>query len=125
MMLNSLECRKVDGKGWGIFTTEPIRKGTIVELSPVVMMPIEEMEHLNKTKLHNYIFDWEDGQCCMALGNVSLYNHACPSNCEYFQDSEDHTIFIKTVRNIKADEELTINYNGDYDNDKEVWFDVL
>ena len=60
----------------------------------------------------------------MAMGLIPIYNHASPSNCEYFQDYEDKSIFIKTVRDIEAHEELTINYNGDWDNEKEVWFEV-
>jgi SET domain-containing protein len=37
-------------------------------------------------------------------------------------DFEEETIQIKTVRKIKAGDELTINYNGDWNNKKPVWF---
>ncbi len=37
---------------------------------------------------------------------------------------EEATIQIKTVRVIEKGEELTINYNGDWNNGKKVWFDV-
>jgi SET domain-containing protein len=30
---------------------------------------------------------------------------------------------VRTVRAIKAGEELLINYNGDWDNETPVWFD--
>ena len=43
---------------------------------------------------------------------------------EYFMDFEAETIFVKTVRDIKAGEELTINYNGDWNDSSKVWFDV-
>jgi SET domain-containing protein len=39
-------------------------------------------------------------------------------------DYTDQTIFIKTVRTIAEGEELTINYNGDWNNSEKVWFDV-
>jgi len=39
-------------------------------------------------------------------------------------DFDRKTIQIKAVRNIKAGEELTINYNGDWNNQKEIWFEV-
>ena len=74
--------------------------------------------------MYNYIFDWEHNAACMAMGNIPIYNHACPSNCEYFQDYENNTIYIKTVRTIKAMEELTINYQGDFDNKTPVWFEA-
>ena len=59
----------------------------------------------------------------MALGLIPIYNHSYQSNCEYFMDFEDDTITVKTVRKINAGEELTINYNGDWDDKKKVWFD--
>ena len=60
----------------------------------------------------------------MALGLVPIYNHEYNSNCEYFMDYEEELITVKTVRDIARDEELTINYNGDYDNTAKVWFDT-
>jgi hypothetical protein len=39
-------------------------------------------------------------------------------------DFEEQTIFVKTVRDIRKGEELTINYNGDWNDGKKVWFDV-
>jgi SET domain-containing protein len=39
-------------------------------------------------------------------------------------DFDEETIFVKTVRAIKKGEELTINYNGDWDDETKVWFEV-
>jgi hypothetical protein len=39
-------------------------------------------------------------------------------------DFENEMIQIKTVRKILAGEEVTINYNGDWNDQKKVWFDV-
>lgn len=113
---------EVDGKGRGVFSREAIPADTVVEVSPVIVMPAADRQHLDKTLLHDYIFEWLDG-CCMALGFIPMYNHSYNSNCEYFMDYEDRTIMVKTVSRIAAGEELTINYNGDYDNRKKVWFD--
>jgi SET domain-containing protein len=112
-------------KGWGVFTKEFIPADTVVELSPVIVMSKAEKKLLDKTTLYNYIFDWDEGKCCMAMGLIPVYNHDYRSNCEYYQDYEAHTIFIKTMRDILPGEELTINYNGDWDNDKKVWFEVI
>jgi hypothetical protein len=60
----------------------------------------------------------------MALGLIPIYNHSYTSNCEYFMDFDEQTIFVKTVRDIRKGEELTINYNGDWNDVKKVWFDV-
>ena len=40
-------------------------------------------------------------------------------------DFEEDTIQIKTVREIQAGEELTINYNGDWNDKKQVWFETI
>ena len=115
------------GRGLGVFTKSDISAKRVVEKSCVLVFPPEERKLLEKTGLHNYIFEWEDDNksCCVALGYLSMYNHSFKSNCEYIMDFEKKTMVIKTVRAIKAGEELTINYNGEWDNENELWFDVL
>lgn len=110
--------------GRGIFTNERIPARKIIEVSPVIVMSSEDRLHLDKTFLHDYIFEWAQDKCCMALGLVPLYNHKYKSNCEYFMDYAAATIMIKTVRVIEKGEELYINYNGDWNNEKELWFDA-
>ena len=114
------------GKGRGVFTHERIPANTVIEIAPVIVMPKTDREHLDKTLLHDYIFEWgkEKDKCCMALGLIPMYNHSYKSNCEYFMDFDDNTIMVKTVRVIENGEELTINYNGDWDDGKKVWFDT-
>lgn len=113
-------------KGRGVFTRERIPANTVVELAPVIVMESKDREHLDKTLLHDYIFEWgkEKDKCAMALGLIPIYNHSYKSNCEYFMDFEDNSIMVKTVRVIENGEELTINYNGDWNDGKKVWFDV-
>jgi len=112
--------------GRGVFTSGNIEKGTLIETSPVIVMSADERKFLDKTLLHDYIFEWgpNSDRCCMALGYVPVYNHSYRSNCEYEMDFNNDRINIKTVRFIKAGEELFVNYNGDWDNSKPVWFDA-
>ncbi len=114
------------GRGRGVFTIERIPAGTVIEISPVIVMEMSDRQWLDKTLLHDYIFEWgkQKKQCCMALGLIPMYNHDYKSNCEYFMDFDDNTIMVKTVRIIGRGEELTINYNGDWNDGKKVWFDV-
>ena len=113
-------------KGRAVFTRERIATNTIIEESPVIVMSKVDRIHLDKTLLHDYIFEWGEkkDRCCMALGYLPMYNHSYKSNCEYFMDFEEEIIQIKTIRIIEREEELTINYNGDWNDTKEVWFDV-
>ena len=113
-------------KGRGVFSHERIPANTVIEIAPVIVMGIADREHLDKTLLHDYIFEWgkEKNKCAMALGLIPIYNHSYKSNCEYFMDFEDDSIMVKTVRVIENGEELTINYNGDWNDTKKIWFDV-
>ena len=115
---------KTKSKGRGVFTLEAILKGTIIEIAPVIVMTHKERKQLDKTLLHDYIFEWgeEREQCCMALGYVPVYNHAYESNCEYETDFDFGQIRITAMRNIAEGEELFINYNGEWNDPKPVWF---
>lgn len=126
MILTSIYIAPTGTMGRGVFTSENIAKGTTIEDSPVIVMSKEAEKLLNQTLLYDYIFEWGEkkDQCCLALGYVPLYNHSYRSNCEYEMDFKDETIKIKAVHFIKAGEELFINYNGDWDDEKPVWFDA-
>lgn len=122
----SLYVAQVKNRGRGVFTTEALPPQTVIERAPVIVMNTEARPLLDKTLLHDYIFEWGESQqeCAMALGYVSLYNHVYESNCEYEMNFRKAMITIRTVRAIAAGEELYINYNGDWNNTKPVWFDV-
>lgn len=123
-MLNPhLFLQQTNEKGWGVYTNKSISRNQIIEISPVIILSKEEKKKIDKTKLFNYLFYWDE-KSCMAMGYIPIYNHSYFSNCEYFMQYEEGTIYIKTVRKINANEELTINYNGDWDNQTPVWFDV-
>lgn len=128
MLYSQLYIGETEGKGRGVFTHAAIKKGTVIEVAPVIVMSHEHRQLLDQTLLHDYIFEWQPGgasMCCMALGWIPIYNHSYRSNCEYAMNYDDNTMYIETVRNIKAGEELTINYNGTWNDKKKVWFDVV
>lgn len=126
MILPFLFIAPTEKMGKGVFTAEDIDAGTVIEISPVIIMSLQERKLLDQTLLHDYIFEWGDTkeQCCMALGYVAVYNHSYQSNCEYEMDFMQEQISIRTVRKIVAGEELFINYNGDWNDAATVWFDT-
>jgi SET domain-containing protein len=125
MIYASLFFAPAASMGRGVFTSENIEADTVVERSPVIVMSRQERHLLDQTLLHDYIFEWggDKQQCCMALGYVPVYNHSYKSNCEYEMDYENENISIQAVHFIKAGEELFINYNGNWNDKKPVWFD--
>ena len=117
---------KARGRGRGVFTSVALKAQTVLEIVPVIVMSKKEKKLIDETLLHDYIFEWGDDrkQCCMALGYVPLYNHSYQSNCEYEMDFRKELITIRTVRDIKAGEQLFINYNGEASSETPVWFEV-
>jgi len=127
MIHPSLYIDFLEKKGKCVFTSEAIPEGVVIEISPVIVMQATDRLHLDKTLLHDYIFEWGEhkDQCCMALGFIPMYNHSYASNCEYFMDYDSEIIFVKTIREIQKGEELTFNYKGDWNNETPVWFETV
>ena len=125
MILPVLYIASTASMGRGVFSSADIPADTIIEISPVIVMSKEERQQLDQTALHDYIFEWGENkdQCCMALGYIAVYNHSYESNCEYEMDYDKQQVQVKTMRAIKAGEELFINYNGDWNDPKPVWFE--
>ncbi|MBL7710325.1 MAG: SET domain-containing protein-lysine N-methyltransferase [Chitinophagaceae bacterium] len=126
MVLPFLFIAPTQDMGRGVFTREDIDAGTLVEVAPVIVMTAEERKLLDQTLLHDYIFEWGDksDQCCMALGYVPVYNHSYQSNCEYEMDFDSRQILVRSVKPVKAGEELFINYNGEWNDSTPLWFDA-
>jgi SET domain-containing protein len=124
--LNCLYIAQTTNKGLGIFSNKKIKKGTVVEVAPVIVMQLKDKKYLDKTLLHDYIFMWgkKEEKCAMALGWVPLYNHSYNSNCHYQMNFTTNEMLIQAVTDIAAGHELTINYNGQSDDDSKVWFHV-
>jgi hypothetical protein len=125
MLLASLHISQSPGKGKGVFTTEPIEAGTLIEIAPVVVLPEKDSALIDQSFLYNYYFLWGDDHknyaICMGYG--SMYNHSYDPNCIYETYYDDDTIHFITRRQIAAGEELTVNYNHDPEDQKPVWFD--
>lgn len=118
---------ETEDRGRGVFTRRPIKAGAVIESAPVIVMSHEDRLHIDQTILQNYIFEWQpEGQnlCCMALGTIPMYNHDYNSNCEYYMEYEERTMFVQAARDIEAGEELTVNYNGTWNDESRVWFDA-
>jgi SET domain-containing protein len=126
MILPFLYIAETKLMGRGVFTSADIDEGTVVEESPVIVMSKGERKLLDQTLLHDYIFEWGEkkDECCVALGYIAVYNHSYRSNCEYEMDFNREMIIIRTVHFIRAGEELFINYNGNWNDSKSVWFDA-
>lgn len=125
MILPTLTIAPSPNRGRGVFTTQKISANTVIEISPVLVFPKSEVADAERTLLFNYFFEWGKSlkKRALGLGYISMYNHSYSANCEYEMDYDNDTIKITTVKDIKAGEELFINYNAIPDDATPVWFD--
>lgn len=108
--------------GKGIFATEDIPRGKIIEICDVIRLSANDTKIIDKTSLYDYYFGW--GKCsAIALGNGSLYNHSYEPNAKYKKDFPKGKLLFVSIKHIKKGEEITVNYNGDPKIKERVWFD--
>ncbi len=109
----------------GVFCATFIPEGSIIEICPVIFIPSADMEHLKKTVLYDYYFIWGEDEKSggIALGYGSVYNHAYQPNARYYVDFETLSLEIYAIRDIEPGEEITINYNGEPEDQSKVWFE--
>ena len=126
MIASFLTIQTSPKRGRGVFATKNISKGTVIEVSPVIVLTEKERKAIEKTLLFHYVFEWGNDKksAAMALGYISLYNHSYDANCEYEMEFGKKLMTIKTVKSIKKGDELFINYNATPDDKTKVWFDT-
>ena len=121
---DSIEVKRIKGKGRGVFARRPIRKGEVIETVPVIVLSAEDYEEgVSGTVLAHYGFEWGRGRMALALGYGSLYNHSYRPNARY-NDVGRTKVFL-ALRDIAAGEEVTVNYNGDPDDLSPLGFEVV
>ncbi|WP_434751381.1 SET domain-containing protein [Paenibacillus amylolyticus] len=106
----------------GVFATVDIAKGQLIHQAPVVPYPNEDHEHIEKTILEDYVFEYGANHTAILLGYGSLINHSYEPNATYDINFENHTFDFYAYKDIKAGEEILINYNGEEDNMDPLWF---
>jgi SET domain-containing protein len=126
---NSLYLRSLPGKGRGLFCTEDIQAGEMLEVAPLLVLGEIDSARIASTLLHDYVFSSKDlsqdmrarhgisnpaRARCLALGIASLCNHSRDPNaatetgeaegCAYFA--------LKALRDIPRETEICITYGS-------------
>jgi len=113
MRLINLTIKETEDKGRGVFSTADILEASIIEVCPLIIIPKSELENLDKTKLYDYYFVWdEDGSAAIALGYGSLYNHSDVPNAEFSFQKANKSLIVKSITDISTDQEITVDYTG-------------
>ena len=100
--------------GLGLFATRPIKKKSRIAEYRGRRLGIDAALKAEKSG-NRYLYEVNskitiDGA---KHGNIARYfNHSCNPNCDTF--IRNKRVFIRTLRNIKPEEELTYDYGRDY-----------
>jgi hypothetical protein len=108
-------------RGRGVVAEADIPAGTLIERSPVLVIPPGDRAAVDPTIVFTYVFMWEhdtteedlyrhEGRSAIALGYTSLLNHSYTPNCDFVRHIDELVIDLVAHRDIAAGEELTIDY---------------
>lgn len=114
-------------EGLGVFAKEDISKGEIIEESPVLVIPEDQLSELVKTRLIDYVFfAWgaDKNSGGLVLGYGSLFNHSYTPNAKYTIIAEEDLVRFEAIKDIKKGEEILMNYNGKPEDKTKLWFEA-
>lgn len=106
----------------GVFATRDIAKGTLIHEATVIPYPNEDHVFIEKTVLADYVFEYGANHTAVVLGYGMLFNHSYKPNATYDINFENHTFDFYAYTDIRAGEEILINYNGNVDDKDPLWF---
>jgi len=110
MMLPGLVVRSSSIHAAGCYTTRSIRKGVRICEYDGPRMSKAEADTRYESRSVTYLFACGKNIVIDGFGTAMFINHSCDPNCETEQD-EDGRIYISSIRDIAAGEELTYEYN--------------
>jgi SET domain-containing protein len=117
---------KIPNGGRGVFAKVTIKKGEIIEECPVIEIPKHDASSINTSMLVTYIYylGKTKERLMVVLGFGSIYNHSYQPNAQYKEKYKDKKIDFIAMRDIKKDEEITVNYSQGKQKYKDpLWFE--
>jgi len=87
----------------------------VIEAAPVLVIPTTDCPALDQTIIHDYYFHWDGdpegtGRGALALGLVTLCNHASRPNARVERNFAQLTLDLIATGSISPGEEVTIDY---------------
>ncbi|MGA2910515.1 MAG: SET domain-containing protein [Candidatus Microgenomates bacterium] len=125
-MRKNIVVRRVAKKGRGVFAARNFKVGDVIENCPVLTFNTKERKQLEKTSLNYYIYPWRSTRgASLILGYGSIYNHSYHPNADWKQNFKTVSMVYRAIKPIKKGEEITVNYNGEPDEQTPIdWFEV-
>jgi len=106
----SLVIRRSKIHNAGCYTKAAIKKGTQIVEYTGPRLTVAEANKKYRKAVRTYLFGLDDEKHVIdGEGIAAFINHSCAPNCE--PDEIGGRVYIFALRNIKAGEELTYDYN--------------
>ncbi len=120
--------RKSKIHGMGLFATQIIHNGTMIERAPIVICDTFTFKCLDdvmgvRHTLSDYPFKWNRHESAIAFGYGSLINHSTSPNAVFKFNYEYPAIEFYAKKTIQPNEEITMQYLPDYHLSK-LWFET-
>lgn len=113
-----VEIRNSKGKGRGVFATESILAGEVIEVCPILVLPTNPM--MDNFILIDYRFSYpckpksemmsDELRYVIPLGYGCIYNHSDQNNAIWRQHSEYEALEFYAIRDISKNEEICTRY---------------
>ena len=111
-----------DLHGRGVFATEDIKEGELIERAPLVIMAFRMNYHKDPV-IWSYMFTntcpcdeckKHGGHFLMVMGYGQIYNHQDNNSAEISFNLQGETADIVALRDIKKGEEIFVSYGSNY-----------
>ena len=93
-----------DGK-WGIFARKNIKKYSILEEVPYIIISKPE-----NSEIITYTYSNDDESVMLPFGFAGLYNHSSDPNADWMKDYVNMTMTHFAIKDISVGEEIYIDY---------------
>ncbi|OHT07100.1 SET domain containing protein [Tritrichomonas foetus] len=118
-------------QGWGLFALEPISADSFIceytgDMIRSRVADLREKKYENQGLPHMYLFRIDEEYVVDATvkgGKARFLNHSCHPNCrsKIINISGTQTISFYALKNIKPHDEITFNYQMEFEEDKTKW----
>ena len=122
--MNGLVVQQTQERGLGVFTTQLIEKGNLIECCRVIVVPRTEIMIGNTNSvMRHYVVEW-GGKVAVPTGFGCYYNHSYKPNAIQYKHLDLDELHFHALRDILPNEEITFNYGGFPDYNEPLWFEV-
>lgn len=130
-----LYLKDTKARGRGVFCTQTVRKGEILETTPAILLNDAEARHTDKTILQDYVFEIgsisaalrkrlrvksTDDAHCVVMGILSYCNHDEEPNAEILWMESKGSLYymLRAVKNIPKNVEIVTGYGDGWFDDR-------